>query len=338
MDYQMIQLLLEKIDKKHFASILKRSYANNKSFRVPGFAKIQNVPPPILWNQIKTRPLFTKELLFSTFLEFAPMQSLEEEDPLNRIMEQITETNQLGIIALLLMKDDEESNREAAQLLANWEMSPEKPELPALPLLPEATELPLLPLIDSDALAREKEKTKKLKLKYNELKKERDDLRALLKDLQKEESSKQEQMATVQRELEEAKQTIETQSQSLAEQETLISVLRREVSMLKSNEKIEKQQPKTIDAVVLALGCDGRLEKYRNRLQIEFELPAETEEEKQPLETVLTRYNEIWVSPLASFSIRRQLQKCKPDPAHRIYFFRSFAELLMHVNKLCNSK
>ncbi len=333
MNYQLVQTLMEKIDKKHIVSILKRSYSSNKAFRIPGFAKIQNVPLQVLGSQIKQQPLIAREFLLSTFFEFAPMvaqaeaeresESETEEDneqSITFLKEQVTTENRLGMIALFLLKETEESEQAAAYLLESYDDSAPEPD--------DSTQLPV-PSVDPEALNREKEKIKKLKLKYSEIKKERDELRTALKELQQSLVEIQIQAETMEKEWENAKQTLAANAQSLCEKDEKIASLRREIDTLKSNErKMEKQQKKNVDVLILALGCENCLDKYRSRLHIDYTIP-----ENESLEDCLGRYREIWVAPGTKFGLRRQLQRHKVS--YPIYFFHSLSDLLVHVGQFC---
>lgn len=318
MDYQAIQTLIDKIDKKHLASILKRCYAHNKGFRIPGFANIQKVPPKVLMNNIKSRRMIAQDFLCATALEFASNEEIPEEDSLDEFLEHVSDSNKLGIIAMLLYREEEEYDALAVELLSEYDPSKAEP-------LEEISQT-----AEPDSPTRETEKYQKLRAKYFECKKERDELRLTVKEQEKTLEKTKTLADSLQQELDGAKQTIQTQSQALSERDEKIMSLRREVDILKSRErKLEKQQKKKIDAVVLALGCEKMLDRYRKRLDIEFSLPNDEEPE-----TIFARYTEIWVAPGVPFATRRLMERYKASYKN-LYFFRTVPELLLHVNKFC---
>ena len=315
MEPQIIGKLLEKISKKQYTEIIRSFSLHNKRMRIPGFTSMEKVPLTLIANNAKTNKVFRKALLDEISTIILAGAKINMEDDINQIKSTLPKEKLLGFAALLLFLENENYVAEAERIITDFAV--DAPQVVVSHETPDNS--------------RSDKKEEKFREKYLKAKKEVAELQTKYdesQDLYRKISDEANRLEETIKELESQCAIYLSQIQSLSnERLTLCAEL--EKSQVASASTQYTSSPK-ITPQILAPCCEDILGRYCEIITINFE-----DATKIPKESILEKYNEIWVFPdVLPFSMYRMFCKWKKEAEGQILIFQTATELLAHADAL----
>ena len=319
MEPQIIGKLLEKISKKQYTDIIRSFSLHNKRMRVPGFTSMEKVPLTLIANNAKTNRVFRKALLDEIATMILSGTEINMENDINEIKSTLPKEKLLGFAALLLFLENENYIAEAERIIADFTV--DAPQVEASPENPDNSK--------SD------KKEEKFREKYLKSKKEIAELQTKLDESQdsyRKISDEAKRLEETIKDLESQCAIYLSQIQSLSSEKlALCAELEAAQSACSST---QYTPPTKVTTQILAPCCEDILGRYCEILTIDFE-----DATKIPKESILKKYNEIWVFPdVLPFSMYRMFCKWKKAAEGQILIFQTATELLAHADALRQTK
>ena len=314
MNIELAHMLLKKLDKKSYSRMLNKCKIINKKACIPGFSSIDRAPLSIVLNYTNTNPGFLHSLMDATASVLLDQESISimYQKTANELLNLLTPTNDLGIAALLILKNDSECDTQAKLILDSH-----------IVVVQDAKDTTNLV---NTQIEQEKRKAEKHKEKYEETRRKFDELSKDYKKIKFSESELIERLKKAEDLLGVSKNKTFVQEKNISEYKIRIVELEKSLHLLKeTTAKAESTKKK-----ILAIGCFSMLSTFQERMDItdsqRFNLRALNANE------LFNKYDEVWaVSNLLTISMYRILSGSQN---RKIHIFRDLSEMISYANKI----
>lgn len=312
----LVRQLVEALDKKCYAAVIHYVAQHNKRMSISGFSSLEKTPLGLILNTLRTNKNFRDALLDACVAVILDGDTVDFDKSLQENKEAIVRERWLGVAAAYLKNDNDQNTDEIARIISEHKVKVDEPVK-----------------VDTKVNGKQEKREEKFREKYLKAHAEVERMSALI-------AAHKADFESTLAENDELKKTVEGLS---AEKKTLLQMVSdkdKEIQQLRgalaeSKEDSDKKQGICVKAQknithILAPNCKDILEKYVEKLKVEFDDIAEKTKEE-----LLQQYDQIWVFPNAiSFATSRKLSKWKKEDEEKIVWFSSAAELLAKAEEM----